>query len=125
MNWVTCATVDKRGHIWFGTWGQGISRFDGLKFTNFSTVTGLASNLVSSILEDRNGNIWIGTDGNGVSCYDGIKFTSYWLTRDSLQEGQKHDRRTIRKIWINTEAGIQFYDPGQTVSSISIQPTRD
>ena len=115
MNWVTCATVDKRGHIWFGTWGQGISRFDGLKFTNFSTVTGLPSNLVSSILEDRKGIIWIGTAGGGVSCYDGIKFTTY-ITEPGTTPYRRVKNMTEGKsgrIWINTEAGIQFYDPGK------------
>ncbi|HKJ79536.1 MAG TPA: two-component regulator propeller domain-containing protein, partial [Prolixibacteraceae bacterium] len=54
-NWITCATVDKRGHIWFGTWGDGLSKYDGIRFTNYSVVNGLASNLISSILEDQEG----------------------------------------------------------------------
>jgi ligand-binding sensor domain-containing protein len=113
MNNIRCATVDKRGHIWFGTWGQGISRFDGLKFTNFSTVTGLASNLVSSILEDVKGNIWIGTYGGGVSCYDGIKFTTYITEPGNYRRIKNMTEGKSGRIWINTEAGIQFYDPGQ------------
>ena len=113
MNLITCATIDKNGHIWFGTWGQGISRFDGKHFTNFSEANGLIADLVSSILEDKAGNIWIGSQGRGVSCYDGIKFTSYLIGQvasdgriKNMAEGDSG------KIWINSEAGIKFYDPG-------------
>jgi hypothetical protein len=108
MNWIRCATVDKRGHIWFGTNGQGVSRFDGLRFTNFSTDSGLAGYFISSIIEDRKGNIWIGTN-NGVSYYDGIKFTTYLVGQwaGNLTEGESG------KIWLTTQTGIKFYDPGK------------
>jgi signal transduction histidine kinase/ligand-binding sensor domain-containing protein len=121
MNWIRCATVDKRGHIWFGTWGQGVSRFDGKDFVTFSSANGLPGDLINSILEDKAGNIWIGTQGRGVSRYDGIKFTTYLLGQVSsdsrvrnLTEGESG------KIWINTEAGIKFYDPeSDKISSLN------
>jgi ligand-binding sensor domain-containing protein len=113
MNNITCATVDKNGHIWFGTWGQGISRFDGKHFTNFSEANGLIADLVSSILEDKAGNIWIGTQGKGVSRYDGTKFKLYDLGLGSSDRRVKNMAvGDSGKIWINTEAGIKFYDPG-------------
>lgn len=121
MNSVTCAAVDKRGHIWFGTWGQGVSRFDGKNITNFSETNGLIANLVSSILEDKAGNIWIGTRGNGISCYDGIKFTSYLLVQGSSSRIKNMAEGDSGKIWINTDGGIWFYDPGSdSVYSINI-----
>jgi ligand-binding sensor domain-containing protein/signal transduction histidine kinase len=113
MNYVTCAAVDKSGHIWFGTWGEGISRFDGKHFTNFSDVWAPVGGLISSILVDKTGNIWIASQGGGVSCYDGTKFISYLYDQGAsaarvrrIAEGQSG------KIWIITEAGIRFYDPG-------------
>ena len=113
MNWVTCATMDKSGHIWFGTFGQGISRFDGKDFTNFSEANGLIADMISSILEDKAGNIWIGSRGKGVICYDGIKFTWYMLGQEpSAMRVNNITEGPSGKIWINTEAGIKFYDPG-------------
>lgn len=41
---------DKNGFIWIGTW-EGISRYDGYKFTNFSTANGLSHDLVNDITE--------------------------------------------------------------------------
>ncbi|HLP93661.1 MAG TPA: two-component regulator propeller domain-containing protein [Saprospiraceae bacterium] len=74
---ISCSVMDKSGKLWFGTFGGGVSRYDGQSFTNFTTAQGLASNVVLSIAEDKNGNLWIGTDGGGVSRYDGHCFTNF------------------------------------------------
>jgi len=74
---VNSAVLDRRGHLWFGTNGGGVSRFDGILFTNFTTSQGLAGNTVRAILEDSKGLLWFGTASGGVSSYDGTVFTSY------------------------------------------------
>jgi ligand-binding sensor domain-containing protein len=61
LNYISCAAVDKNGHIWFGTMGLGVSRFDGQHFENFSEANGLYADNVTAILEDKAGNIWIST----------------------------------------------------------------
>lgn len=66
----------RRGYLWIGTYGGGLSRFDGQNFTNYSTKDGLSDNAVYSILEDRQGNLWLGTD-IGLNKYDGKSFTPY------------------------------------------------
>jgi signal transduction histidine kinase/ligand-binding sensor domain-containing protein len=71
---VTSSLLDHSGNLWFGTWGGGISMFDGLSFTNFNTAHGLSNNLVHCLAQDAEGNIWIGTEGGGVSIYDGYAF---------------------------------------------------
>ena len=45
---------DANDFIWLGT-GSGVTRFDGLRFENFSTSDGLAPGGVKSILEDSHG----------------------------------------------------------------------
>ena len=92
---ITSSLLDASGNLWFGTWGGGISRFDGLSFTNFNTAHGLSNNLVHCLAQDAEGHIWIGTDGGGVSIYDGYAFANmttlhglasdivYGLTADS------------------------------------------
>ncbi len=80
---VNCAILDSRGHLWFGTNGGGVSRYDGNSFTNYTTIQGLAGNAVRSILEDSKGNIWFGTISGGVSKYDGFSFTNF-TTEDGL-----------------------------------------
>jgi ligand-binding sensor domain-containing protein len=61
---------DKKGNLWFGTSGEGVYRYDGKLFAQFTIQNGLSSNAVCSILEDKNGNIWIGTK-DGLCCFDG------------------------------------------------------
>jgi signal transduction histidine kinase/ligand-binding sensor domain-containing protein len=124
MNTVSCATVDHQGNIWFGTWGQGISKFDGIRFTNYSYPNGLDAPLVTSILADRTGKIWIGGDGTGLWCYDGKQFKSY---RNKIFNGGDLQIRKITegnsgKIWVVTLAGIKFYDPGKD-STINLDKT--
>lgn len=57
---------DKKGYLWFGT-NEGVSRFDGYRFTNYGTRDGLANSFINGITEDREGRIWVATNGGGVS----------------------------------------------------------
>src|SRR5687767_12034866 len=76
---VHCGLLDNAGNLWFGTTGDGVYRYDGKSFTNYTTDNGLSSNAVWSILEDRTGNIWFGTD-SGLSRYDGKSIASIPIT---------------------------------------------
>jgi ligand-binding sensor domain-containing protein/serine phosphatase RsbU (regulator of sigma subunit) len=73
---VSCGFMDSSGNLWFGTYGGGVSRFDGKNFTNFTNINGLSHNTIWSISEDKFGNIWFGTDGGGATYYDGFSFKS-------------------------------------------------
>jgi signal transduction histidine kinase/ligand-binding sensor domain-containing protein len=74
---VTSSCLDKNGNLWFGTWGGGLSRYDGKSFLTYTTANGLANNVVTTIFEDKSGNLWFGTFGGGVSCFNGKSFTTY------------------------------------------------
>ena len=74
---------DKRGTIWFGTWGGGVNRYDGKALTNLSVEDGLCNNVVQGIVEDRNENLWFATRGGGVCRYDGRSFTTYATKGDA------------------------------------------
>lgn len=72
---VTSGMLDKDGNLWFGTSNEGIYRYDGKSFINFTERNGLPSNYINCILEDKDGNLWFGTN-NGLGKYDGESFTS-------------------------------------------------
>ena len=74
---------DRDGFLWFGTYNDGVSRYDGETFVNFTTDDGLAANSVWSIFQDRDGFLWFGTLENGVSRYDGETFVNF-TTDDGL-----------------------------------------
>lgn len=98
---ISSSIVDQKGYIWFGTFGGGVSRFDGKQFTNFTTTHGLTHNTVWTLFEDSKGNIWFGTDGNGVSKFDGSKFTNY-STKDGLAQN------TILSIFEDSKGNMWF-----------------
>src|SRR5678816_2853719 len=49
-NPVRCIYQDSKGFIWIGTF-EGLSRYDGFKFTNYTTTSGLSDNFINSIFE--------------------------------------------------------------------------
>jgi ligand-binding sensor domain-containing protein/serine phosphatase RsbU (regulator of sigma subunit) len=50
-----------KGATWFGTFTNGIIRFDGKNSRQFSVKEGLDNNFIRCITEDKNGNLWAGT----------------------------------------------------------------
>jgi ligand-binding sensor domain-containing protein/two-component sensor histidine kinase len=59
---------DSRGYLWFCT-EQGLSRFDGYRFTNYTMDEGLPDNEVNDLLETRSGDYWVAT-GKGLCRFD-------------------------------------------------------
>jgi ligand-binding sensor domain-containing protein/signal transduction histidine kinase len=77
---VPVSFCDKNGNLWFGTYGGGVSRYDGKSFTNFSfSGIGIQDDQLFSIFQDNAGNMWFGT-WNGVVKYSGTSFKIYNYT---------------------------------------------
>jgi class 3 adenylate cyclase/ligand-binding sensor domain-containing protein len=77
---VNSLMIDKRGDLWIGTLGGGVSKFDGFGFTNYTTKHGLPNNSITRIFEDSKGNIWFASNSGGVSMFDGKKFIQLGLS---------------------------------------------
>jgi len=101
---------DKSGNLWFGTYDNGVSKYDGKLFTHFTENEGLSNNRVLSILQGFSGNIWFGTDA-GVNKYDGISFTHF--TDEVLKENSIYSilRDNKGNLWFGTYGGgVLKYD---------------
>lgn len=73
-NYIVALAVDREGVVWAGTWGGGLSRFDGREWKTYTTAEGLPGNHVSMLHVDRaSGQLWVGTN-NGLSRMEGGKF---------------------------------------------------
>jgi|GEM_PF-2610886 len=66
-NHIYAAFQDRKGYMWFAT-SNGVSRFDGKKFKNYTSNDGLPDNDIFGIWEDVPGRIWLSCY-NGEPCY--------------------------------------------------------
>jgi ligand-binding sensor domain-containing protein len=115
---ITCELQDILGNLWFSTDGEGVYRFDGKSFTNFTTKDGLCDNYTSDIIQDKSGNILIGTNA-GVCKYDGKIFSNYFET-DTLNKLRIISLYEDRdgNIWFGAvNKGIYRYD-GTNLSNL-------
>lgn len=67
----------KQGNLWIGTIDNGLWKYDGNKFKNYTTKDGLTSNAIGTIYSDNEGYLLIGTDGGGITKYDSKTFTAF------------------------------------------------
>jgi ligand-binding sensor domain-containing protein len=72
-NYVVSMKVDADGVVWAGTWGGGLARFDGRRWTNFTTAEGLPGNHVFMLHVGPKGRLWVGTN-NGLASFTDGKF---------------------------------------------------
>ena len=108
---ILCGYKDKAGNLWFGTSGNGVSKYDGIGFTNYYSTHGLIHNMIFSITEDSKGNIWFGTYG-GVSIFNGVYFENITVDQglaDNNVNRVLEDQNG--NIWISTFNGLSRYNP--------------
>lgn len=117
---VTSSLLDKNGNLWFGTTREGVYKYDGKTFTNYSKNDGLCDNEVWSMVEDMDGNLWFGT-GNGLCKYDGKIFVNIPIPWDGKNNiwGEMCNPNIVTSLiqdkkgefWVSTcGGGVYRYD---------------
>ena len=64
---------DKKNNYWFGSWEDGLYKYDGKTLLHFTTKNGLPNNRIDEIKEDNSGNIYFNTS-SGIIKSDGENF---------------------------------------------------
>ncbi len=77
---ITRILPDSRGFLWFCT-VEGLSRFDGSRFTNYSTADGLPSAGIAYVLNTRAGDYWVATR-SGVCRFDPLGISPARQSKD-------------------------------------------
>jgi ligand-binding sensor domain-containing protein len=117
---------DAKGTIWAGNNGDGLFRFDGTHFINFSKEKNLQNpdfirypigkpgimSRVWKITEDAQGNLLVATIDNGLWKYDGYSVTNFTAKEGLLIDAiwtVYTDTRGI--VWVGTEGdGVYQFD---------------
>ena len=106
-SYVFSLIVDHRDDsVWAGTWGGGVSHYDGKSWTNYTSADGLAGNIVYSIAQDQGGKLWFGTN-NGLSRYDGQSWITYDTNTGLLDNNVYAIAPTASGgLWVGTKNGV-------------------
>jgi ligand-binding sensor domain-containing protein len=110
-NYVFSILAAADGSVWAGTWGGGVSRWDGKSWKNLTARDGLAGNIVYSIAQDRQGRLWFGTN-RGVSRWDGKAFQNLGVAQGLLE----HNVYAVAvapdgDVWVGTRRGVARVAP--------------
>jgi signal transduction histidine kinase/DNA-binding response OmpR family regulator/ligand-binding sensor domain-containing protein/HPt (histidine-containing phosphotransfer) domain-containing protein len=115
-------TQDRDGFLWFGSFFNGLVRYDGTNVKLFKEGPGsISSDFVTQIFEDRNGIIWAGTN-SGLNRYDkqtnsfkhffkdpenpdnSLSSSTFNLSSKTIIE----DRKGV--LWFGTQNGLSRFD---------------
>lgn len=105
-NYIISLVVDAEGVVWAGTWGGGLSRFDGKTWTHFTTAEGLPGNHVFMLHIDARRTLWVGTN-NGLARFHNGKF-KVMNTNDGLFANNVFSMVSDPdgSIWVGSYGGV-------------------
>lgn len=99
---------DRKGRLWIGTFGGGISCIDNHRFISYSSREGLSHNFIWHICEDSNGVLWVGS-GEGLFRKKNDSF-------EAVPELEISDNRikcilsdSRGALWIGSENGLNVF----------------
>ncbi len=101
------ASIEFKGQMYFGTWGNGLKVWENYKVTSYTNDAGkkstISNNYIESIFVDKAGYVWVGTYGGGINRIAFSSFITYRSRAEPL--GINHD--FITDI-VETEDGSIF-----------------
>lgn len=105
---------DDEGNLWFGSISEGMYKYDGHSFRQYTESDGLSSNTVWSILQDNDGRIWIGTAG-GLNYLEHEKIVALKIEVKGEPKYKKSEVMNLLQdrnglLWFATINGIYTYD---------------
>ena len=114
-NNVKSIAIDSSGNKWFGTYGYGVSKYNGINWTTYNTSnSGLPGNYITSMAVDSSDNKWFGTHsgGYGVSKFDGTNWTTYNRSNSGLGEDEVFSiaMDSSSNMWFGTYGGVSKFD---------------
>lgn len=112
-NYIVSMKVDRDGVVWVGTWGGGLSRYDGDNWTSYTTAEGLPGNHVFMLHIDPQQRLWVGTN-NGLALFKDGKFDVLTVA-DGLFNNTVFSMATADDgtLWVGSFGGVAHIRRGR------------
>lgn len=110
---IIAITQDADGFMWYGTQNNGLSKYDGVNFTNYINISdkpgSLSGNTVSALLRASDGRLWIGTS-RGINIYNSKKDKFDKIPSHTLSDSTIYCiyEDSDKNIWIGTKKGLHL-----------------
>lgn len=112
-NYIISLVVDQDGTVWAGTWGGGLTHFDGKQWNNTTTLEGLPGNHVFMLHRDQQNRLWIGTN-NGLAVKEGNGYR-IMKAEDGLFNNTVFSMATTPDggLWVGSYGGVAHIRPAK------------
>lgn len=110
-NYIVSLSVTPNGDVWAGTWGAGLSRFDGATWHTLTTADGLPSNHVFALHTDEAGRLWIGTT-QGLAIRDGDEIKRYGHESGLSVQSVFSIATSGDAAWVGGFGGVTWFPSG-------------
>ena len=127
-NYTLALSVDSLGALWIGS-EEGLSRYDGISFQNYTIADGLGFSRVNCLVRGARGgsSVWVGTNGGGVTHVQRGVFSNYRLGTSqwsNIINALTLDREGT--LWAGTTEGVYRFvggrflpvDPGKKLNNV-------
>jgi ligand-binding sensor domain-containing protein/serine phosphatase RsbU (regulator of sigma subunit) len=105
---------DEKGYLWIGT-GEGLSKFDGKDFVNFSTNDNLSENVITCSFVDEDKTMWFGHNEGGITKIENNQITPYENPNiESKINGINSDGNSI--YFVSQNEGLYEIKNGKVIS---------
>lgn len=110
-NYIVSLSVAANGDVWAGTWGAGLSRFDGETWKTFTVADGLPSNHVFALHTDETDRLWIGSN-KGLAIRDGDDFKIYGAESGLSVQSVFSIATSGKTAWVGGFGGVTWFPFG-------------
>jgi ligand-binding sensor domain-containing protein len=129
VNTAICIYPDRRGNVWFGTLGGGLSMFDAKsnKFNHFTELDGLANNTIYGIVEDQQNNLWLSTN-RGISKFNMQSHTFInYHEKEGVQSEEFNQysffKSSTNQIYFGGINGFNVFNPAKIIQDTIVPNT--
>ena len=104
------AYKDRKGNLWFGSYTNGIVKYDGKKFYLYNRQSGFPLKSVFSIAEDFKGNLWFVSYSGSLVKYNWKNFYDYSFAKGIDGQPVYSIVDDDSTLWVSTPSGIFNYN---------------